>query len=68
MNVKADDCSESFMNFPGEIQQVLSRMSERPAGTPTGEKLKVGAGRKKKDTSLPPLKYSLLDDVKHQIR
>ena len=53
------------MNFPELCLLVLSRMSERPPGTLGGEKEGKKTGKKKKDSGcLPPLKYSLLDDMK----
>ena len=71
-NVKAEACSECFINFPEKRLEVLLEMSERAGGqlSPVDplpvEKTKTA--RKKKDSnSLPPLKYSLIDDMKLQI-
>ena len=73
-NVKAEARSECFINFPEMRLEVLPEMSDRAGGqlSPVDplplpvEKTKNG--RKKKDSnSLPPLKYSLIDDMKVQI-
>ena len=72
LNVKAEAGCECFINFPEKSLEVLLEMSDRAAGQlvpvdpPPGEKTRPS--RKKKDSnSLPPLKYSLLDDMKLQI-
>ena len=63
LNVKAEARCECFINFPQKRLEVLLEMSDK-AEPGQGEKIK----KKKKDSnSLPPLKYSLIDDMKLQI-
>ena len=61
--------------FPEKRLEVLLEMSDRAAGqlspvdppAPPGEKIKNSKKKKDSTSSLPPLKYSLIDDMKLQI-
>ena len=65
LNVKAEARCECFINFPQKRLEVLLEMSDKAEPGP-GEKMK-NTKKKKDSNSLPPLKYSLIDDMKHQI-
>ena len=75
LNVKAEAGCECFINFPQRKRklEVLLEMSERaecqlsPADPPPVEKTKNSKKKKDSTNSLPPLKYSLIDDMKLQI-